>query len=359
VIDPCVRPGIVRRALLVACATLSLVGSSTSRAADVAWEPGNGVLLPGGLWVAGDVTVGVEVPEDEPASAGLDDVSLLARWEVQPRFALFTEVRMEDLVEVVEGEGWETGRTEFAIERLYAEILVAPPLTVRLGKVFTPFGLWNVTHRAPYTWTTDEPAVADGLFPTRTTGLSLIYRTTWHGWSFDATAYGPAQDELRLHAPDDDEPDDEGWLAGTRLAAGRAVGSAFATLGLNAAGFRPRDRARWTTATGLDLEIDVGGHHLTGELTFRVPDGPGRTTYGFYAQDAISLAPLGRLARDLYAVVRLEQFQPAHGRSAVGGLVGFYWRPVPALVVRADYLFASRTLDNLEPGFHASLAFLF
>jgi hypothetical protein len=43
----------------------------------------------------------------------------------------------------------------------------------------------------------------------------------------------------------------------------------------------------------------------------------------------------------------------------VGGLVGFFWRPRPYLVVRADYLFANRTLEELQPGFHGAFAILF
>jgi hypothetical protein len=73
----------------------------------------------------------------------------------------------------------------------------------------------------------------------------------------------------------------------------------------------------------------------------------------------VSLAPLGPLARNLYGVVRLEHFRPRAGAAAVGGLVGAFWRPLPSLIVRADYLVASRRLENLEPGLHASISLLF
>jgi hypothetical protein len=34
------------------------------------------------------------------------------------------------------------------------------------------------------------------VFPRRATGLDLLYQTTWRGWTFDATMYGPAEDQL-------------------------------------------------------------------------------------------------------------------------------------------------------------------
>jgi hypothetical protein len=146
-----------------------------------------GLLLPSGLWVAGDVTARTTVPQHGPAVFEVDDASLLARWEPSARLALFTELRLEDLVKVVEGEGTSTGSADVVLERAYAEVLVMPSLTARLGKVFTPFGLWNVIRRAPLTWTVERPAATEEMFPEHATGLSLTHQTTWRGWSLDAT----------------------------------------------------------------------------------------------------------------------------------------------------------------------------
>jgi hypothetical protein len=317
---------------------------------------GNGITLPWGLWVAGDATLHGQVPEHGASLFEMDDMSLLARWEPTPRFALFGELRLEDLFEVVEGEGTSSDHWRFVFERLYAEALLTPALTVRLGTIFTPFGLWNVIQRSPFTWTVEEPAIADDVFPRHATGLSLLYQTTWQGWSFDATAYGPAQDTLQFGHP---EKDDNGWVMGTRIAAGRILGPAFASLGVNAAGFRDRAASTWATATGLDLELSVAGHLVTGELTFRLPGAGERAVHGLYLQDAILLEPLTPLARNLYGVVRFEYFQPGTGSAAIGGLLGLYWRPVPSLVLRADYTFGSRTLERFQPGFNGSISFLF
>ena len=319
----------------------------------VARDPsGVGLILPGNLWLSGDVTLTLEVPETQPTTFELDDISLLARWEPYSRLAFFGELRLENLFEVEEQEGVITSGGELEIERLYAEALLTPTLSLRVGKVFTPFGLWNVISRGPLTWTVEEPAVTENVFPQRATGLSLLYQKTWRGWSFDTTVYGPAQNQIQFRDAED-EGLDSGLMFGGRAAAGRDFGPAFASLGLNAAGFTRRESRTWMTATGLDLAIYAGGHEITGELTYKVPAAGGRTAHGLYLQDAIPIV------RTLYGVLRFEYFRRRGGPAATGQLVGLFWRPVPNVVVKADYIFGTRRLENLETGFQASLSLLF
>ncbi len=342
-----------RRGGLAALAVVVGLAGTASAENPIGWKPGEGAFLPGNLWVAGDINFGVEIPEKGPDVLEIDHLSLLARWEPTPRLSLFTELRVEEPFHVIEGEGGSSEDVELKLERLYAEILLTQTLTLRLGRFFTPFGLWNPVHRAPLLWTVEEPAIADELFPTATTGLSLLHRTTWEGWSFDSTLYGPTQDEIgTTHTAE------RGWILGGRFAAGRALAETFATLGVDAVAYRPR-HGDWTTAAGLDLEWNVGGHQVMSEFSAFVPSGHVRTAHGAYVQDAIPLAPLGPFARDLYGTVRAEYFQPSVGPAGVGGLVGFFWRPRPYLILRADYLFANRTFEQLQPGFHASLSLLF
>lgn len=349
---------IARRIAVVVTPLLVLVLVAPARAADLGAHvrrdaSGLGLFLPGNLWISGDVTLAVDVPETEPASAEVDDLSLLARWEPLGRLAFFGELRVEDPFEVVEGEGIVHEGREVLLERLYAEVIVSPAVSLRIGKVFTPFGLWNVVTRAPLTWTLEEPAVVENVFPQRATGLSLLFRKSWRAWSFDATVYGPAQNEIQFRSTDD-EGLDAGLLFGGRVVASRSFGEAYAAVGLNAAGFRSHDGSRpWATATGIDLELSVAGHELTGELTYRVPTTGGRTEHGLYLQDAIPL--IG----PLHGVLRFEYFRPRRGPAAVGQLVGLFYRPLPNLILKADYLFATRRLENLEPGFRASVSVLF
>jgi hypothetical protein len=336
--------------LLLIALLVTAPSSGESFDLGIARDPaGVGLFLPGGLWLSGDITFFIERPQHQPAAGGIDDLSLLARWEPLDRLAFFGELRLDDPLEFVAGDGVQPRTAQLLVERLYAEALLTPELSLRVGKVYTPFGLWNVISRAPLTWTVERPAITSKIFPERATGLSVLYQTTWHGWSFDGTAYGPAQDQLTLGGANEFG---SGLLFGTRLAAGRDLGPLFASLGLNAAGFRSWEPGTWRTAAGLDWEIYAHGHEITGELTYR--SGPG-SVHGLYVQDAFPL--LGQL----YGVLRFEYFQPPprRGRAAVGQLVGLFWRPTPNLVFRADYFFGTRTLEEFQPGVEASFSLLF
>jgi len=313
---------------------------------------GVGLIVAGNLWLSGDVTLTLDVPETQPTTFELDDVSLLARWEPFSRLAFFGELRLENLFEVNEHEGVVTSGGQVEVERAYAEVLVTPELSFRLGKVFTPFGLWNVISRGPLTWTVEEPAVTENVFPQRATGLSLLYQKTWQGWSFDGTVYGPGQNQIQFR-DSADEGLDSGLLFGSRVGAGRDFGPAFASLGLNVAGFTRRETREWSTATGLDLAVYAGGHEITGELTYRVPTAGGRTAHGLYLQDAIPIV------RTLFGVLRFEYFRRRGGPAAAAQVVGLFWRPVPNVVLKADYIFGTRRLENLETGFQGSFSFLF
>jgi hypothetical protein len=325
----------------------------------IRWDPGYGITFPSGLWLAGDLTVDADVLEHQAATAELDDVSLLGRYEFDERLSLFGELRLDDAVEFVDGEGANSGDWNLTIERLYAELLLTPTLTLRAGEVYTPFGLWNVVRRAPLTWTADRPAITEKVFPQHTAGLSLLYQTTWQGWSVDATTYGPAQDALASRRVDEDELNEDGLMFGGRVAAGHVLGPAFAAVGLNALGFRPQGYDGWTTVTGADLDVTLADHHITGEFTFRISPAGQLTKQGLYLQDVIPLTPFVPMVRELYGVLRFEQLQPGRGPGGVGGLGGLFWRPVPLLVLRADYFFTNRTLDDFEPGFRSSVSIMF
>ena len=341
---------------------LGLSASSPAEPAEsdgIRWDPGHGITAPHGLWVAGDLTIGADLLEHEPATAELKDVSLLARWEASDRLSFFGELRLDDAVEFVNGEGANSGDWDLTLERLYVEALLTPTVTLRLGEVYTPFGLWNVVRRAPLTWTVERPAITESVFPQHATGLSLLYQATWQGWSVDATTYGPAQDKLSSRGPDEDEINEDGLMFGGRVAAGHEIGPAFMALGLNALGFHPAGWSGWATVTGADLDVTLAEHHVTGEFTVRIsPDGR-LTRQGLYLQDVIPLRPLVPVAREFYGVLRFEQIQQGQGSSGVGGLVGLWWRPIPSVVLRADYFFTNRTLNHFEPGFRSAVSIMF
>lgn len=347
---------VVLAAILVLCPTTAPAagpetGSDSTSLLPIERDPGgDGYRLFGGtLWLAGDATISGTVPEHGPASVELDDVSLLIRFEPTPRLSFFSETRLEDTVILEQGRNLRAGSGDVSIERLYADVLLTPNLTLRIGKILTPFGLWNVIRRAPLSWTVERPPVTAQTFPEHATGLNLIYQATWHGWSLDATGYGPVQDQLAFR-----ESQEGGFLGGGRLAAGHVLGDAFATIGSNAAAFEDNQTRRWAQAYGLDGELDVWGHQLTTEFTYDWLHGPDVSReLGCYVQDAFPVM------HEIYGVLRFDYIQPRRSHDAVGGLVGVFWHPIPTLIIKLDYQFANHRTDNLDPGFLGAVSLFF
>ena len=295
------------------------------------------------------------MPESQHARLELGDLGVLVRYELTPTLAFFNETDVDDAVALVESEGVERGSRALLLERLYLDWTPTPALTVRFGKFLTPFGIYNVIRRAPLTWTVDRPVATQSAFPDQTTGLSLIYQTTRHGWSLDATAYGQAQGEFVRGASDISAS----AVGGGRVVASHTLGRAYLALGLSALAFENSDTNRWEDSYGTDVELTLGGNHLSGEFAYTRRRDTGATReWGFYLQDVIPL--YGRL----YGVIRFEHEEPVHGPAVNGPLIGLAWHPLPHLVIKADYQFADHEGDPdeesaIERGFLASFTVFF
>ena len=210
--------------------------------------------------------------------------------------------------------------------------------------------MWNVIWRAPLTWTIDRPVITEQGFPDHATGLAVIYQTTRHGWTFDATGYGPAQDELPLRSEGE-----SGLMFGARVSAGHEVGPAYLAVGLNGAAFDDEKTEAWADVSGVDLDLSLWRHELTGEFAYEhLHARDVSREWGWYVQDVFPIHA------DLYGVARVEYFHRRLGRSLTGELVGVYWRALPYLLLRLDYQFADRrNQDDLEPGLFMSIGLFF
>jgi hypothetical protein len=357
------RSHCAQRAL--AAALLALIATARSQASDLEAssapplvrdvEGGGYQVGESGLWLGGYATLNFEAPESEPLDLSLNDLGLLARYELTPSLAFFNETDLVDTVTLTEGEGVQRGSRVLLLERLYLEWAATSELSIRFGKFLTPFGIWNVIRRSPLTWTVDRPVATQSAFPDHTTGASLLYQTTRHGWSVDATAYGQAQDELVRGASDISASAD----GGARVVAAHALGSAYVAIGASAIGFKNVDTNRWENSEGADLDVTFLRTHLTGELAYTHVREPGASDeFSFYLQDVIPLYG------SLFGVFRYEHIAPRRGPTVNGELVGLAWRVVPHVLLKADYQFADHegspsARSALERGFFAGVTFYY
>lgn len=333
--------------------TVAARAAETEAPASPYVEGGSGYLVPHvPLWIGGDLTLAGTVPEERSSSFELDDINVLARLEPHPRLSFFSETRLENTFKVTERHGAKFRRADVFIERLYADWIATPHLTVRVGKFLTPFGVWNQVRRAPLTWTVERPLVTERTFPEHTTGIAAIYQATLHGWSIDATGYGPAQDELPLRSSDESDL----TLLGGRIVAGHEVGAAYLSAGLNAAGAERRHSTGLQPVAGADLNVSVAGHDLLGEFAYaRSPENRIDDEWGLYLQDAIPLP----LRDDLYGIVRYEHFRSFREGTIDAGLIGIAWRFHTHFIIKANYQFTNKPSEDVPRGLLASVALFF
>ena len=365
--EPATPPAVVASRRRSVCASLAVVvlagviGGSRARAEDGAAPTPAPDAIGGrrvgdtGLWLGGYASLEAEVPRSGPATLQIGDLGLLARWELTPTLALFNETDLEDTVTLVEAQGLERGSRVLLLERLYLEWAATPEFSVRFGKFLTPFGIWNVVRRAPLTWTVDRPVATQNAFPDHTTGASLVWQTTRHGWTVDATAYGQAQDELVRGASDISAT----AVGGARAVAAHTIGPAYLAIGTSAIGFRDVDTHEWETSYGADVDLTFRRNQLTGEFAYtHLREARASREWGLYLQDVVPLW------REVYGVFRYEHVVTPEGRSSNGELVGLAWRPTAHLVLKADYQFvdhpgAPSERSALERGFVASVTVFF
>ncbi|MBI5506225.1 MAG: hypothetical protein HY899_15625 [Deltaproteobacteria bacterium] len=311
-----------------------------------------GLELAGGrLWVSAFVNVAFESLKGHPEEVNLDDLGVLARWDPYARLSLFTALELEDFLGWADGDGVFFAEKGPAIERLYADVSVSSSTTLRLGKILTPFGIWNPIRRAPLTWTVDRPLVTEVSFPLHLTGLMLDYKATPGDWSIDTNLYGQPGGELDRFS---DEKAAKRSLGG-RVAFGHALPSGFATAGVQAAWFEDVQSDDEEYAAGVDLDLSVAGQLVTSEVI--LSDGEVddyETRWGAYLQ---LVSPIWR---GLFGVVRGEIVDLRRSEDYRNLVLGLAWRSEnDRWVLKLNYQFSGHEVDGRSDGVGVAVSSLF
>lgn len=82
-----------------------------------------------------------------PSRLDLDDLSLFAAGRINRWINPFTEVELSKHTLIRQGGGATQG--DFIVERFYNDLLFSEHETLRIGKILTPLGDWNLVHAAP------------------------------------------------------------------------------------------------------------------------------------------------------------------------------------------------------------------
>jgi hypothetical protein len=311
------------------------------------YTPGRGLHLGNtGVTLGGYSDVTLTRDDGSPAKLDLDTLSLFVIWDPHPRLHVFSELEFEHLVSVDDEGRAGTERSHFNAERLYADVTVSDLLGIRLGKFLTPVGRWNVLHASPLVWTTSRPLVTLLPFDTHTTGPMLSGSVTLPRGDLGYAVYGQL---TQLDRQLESEESERG--GGARLEYTTSdewsVGASY--LGFARRSFRRTPgNGRWQNLVGLDTLWRHGPLELMGEFAHE------EDQTGLYLQEAFEILPR------VFAVGRYEYYVQATPNPAVNlGVGGLAWKPLPYLVLKAEYLFADHRVEESPAGVKSSVAVLF
>lgn len=363
-------PGLSRILPVLVALLLAVAHAEDGSPAPLSYQLGRGLHLgDSGLWLGGYADVQVEDLKATSWQAQLNDVSLFVGGE-WGRLRFFSELEVGDALTAGNGEGLNAGRGYFNLERLYLDYVFKDAFAVRIGKFLTPIGRWNQIHAAPLVWTTSTPLIVDGPFAMHSAGGMVYGNVEAFDRLWGYAVYGGGRNQLDFKSQGESGDDDYQDPVGFRLL---QESPGLYQVGLSYAHYTEKNfHPGVKNLVGLDAFWTRKRYELGGEFIYRFGTGlrnrefdaqnGGGNLWGLYVQ---GVAPL---LGDLYAVARYEAFQ-REGAGSPGSLwvAALAYRPLPALVFKAEYRFADyadknrpeRVFGGFTEGFAASVAVLF
>ena len=151
--------------------------------------------------LGGFSTVGAEYLEGGERNVALEGVNFFVFFDPTSWLHVFSEIEVEHLATLENGEHGIRSDPEVEVDRLYADLGRSDALNLRFGKFLTPFGRWNVAPAEPLVWTTSEPLIVEETFDETATGAMLWGAAFPPGSTLSYSFYGTFLDPI---APDPD-----------------------------------------------------------------------------------------------------------------------------------------------------------
>lgn len=149
---------------------LGLICSPIGQAED--YEIGQGWHT-GNYYLSGYANIEVIDSFGAPAKLELNDLSLFAGGHVSQWVNPFMEVELSKHILIQQGGGREDGNV--IVERFYNDALLSEHDTLRVGKILTPLGDWNLVHAAPLIPIITRPYTAAQGFHAYASGFSWLH----------------------------------------------------------------------------------------------------------------------------------------------------------------------------------------
>ncbi len=313
------------------------------------------VVYPDNFNVYGYANVVAEVPSAGKSRLAVSDLSLFVTGHVNKWLNPFFEAELSNITVLQEGGSlFSNNSSDAVLERLYNESHLTSNLSMRAGKILTPFGEWNLIHAAPLVWTTTRPMTTYRSFNQFTSGISLAYADT-----------RSALPEIQLYV----QPDGEILPKPTSIAArkyeriaGLHLNWPFGLnekLGLSIQHAHVKNTGEQQALAGLNfskefdrLAFETEAVHalISGKNTARVRD----NEWGVYLQGAYILNIQWKL------LGRYEHFADRGYNTASGNsLLGVSFRSAPSTVWKLEYVKQHGQQLDVSTGLFASFSELF
>lgn len=130
------------------------------------WHSGN-------YYLSGYANIEVVDRFDAPSRLDLDDLSLFAGGRVNQWVNPFAEIELSKHTLIRQGGGAQHG--DVIVERFYNDALLSEHDTLRVGKMLTPLGDWNLVHAAPLIPIITRPYTTARGFDEYTSGVSWLH----------------------------------------------------------------------------------------------------------------------------------------------------------------------------------------
>ena len=376
---PLVRTGLARfarrypagaRASVVAAVFALACAVPAARAAEelpvlAQYQPGQGVVFPEvGLRLGGYADLQFYDLHGQPRTARLGDLSLFIVKDLGPKAEIFAELETNDVIVYQDHRG-SRARSDFDVERLYADYHVAPSLSLRGGKFLTPVGQWNLVHADPLTWTVSRPLTTSAAFARHATGVMAYGTLPSSGGDLDYWVYADDGAALRFG-----QDEDHAFVAGgadetVRNTFRHAIGARALyhladeslSIGVSLLDFELAEPDRRYRLAGADFTWKRGDASVTGEAIYRTSNAAGVSDErGAFVQGLLPVPPLPNVSIVGRAEIYRSSVMDNVATIYTGGLV---YRPSPAFVLKLERREGRGNALVAPSGWLASVGLLF
>ncbi len=314
------------------------------------YQLGQGLQL-GPVNVGGYINLIGKGPRRGDAELELDDLSLFLSGRFHRWLQPFVEVEYTGQTLWKENHGaFSPDDGKWVLERAYNDLSVTPDWRLRLGKMLSPVGQWNLIHAAPLVLTTVRPLTTFRNFSVFASGIAFLSASNDTFFLY----YQPWGELAPL--PKRFAPRRYRQVLGGRFVFGDTLDH-WLWASIQAA--KLNSRRHWQTLFSLDggfkwklltVEAQTTYNHLYNENS-----GLQHTNeWGGYLQTSLAVHTYWSF------IVRAEGFRDRNNRGIhTNQLLGVVFHPHPAIKWKLEYLWTQGPGLGLDEGVFGSIAVLF